>query len=83
MDIKNDQNGINEEALEGTVEEVIYHSPTTDYAVILVSRSEKEYITAVGDMPFIAVGEQVKLYGKWGMHSEYGRPFEVLGFEKL
>jgi len=83
VDIKNGQKGISEEALEGTVEEIIYHSPTTDYAVIVVSLSDKEYITAVGDMPFIAVGEQVKLYGKWGMHSEYGRQFEVAGFEKL
>ena len=42
MDIKNDQKVINEETLEGTVEELIYHSPTTDYAVILVSLSEKD-----------------------------------------
>ncbi len=83
MDIKNSENAINEETLEGTVEEIIYHSPTTDYTVVVISLSEKEYVTAVGDMPFIAVGEQVKLYGKWGMHNEYGRQFEVVGFEKL
>ncbi len=83
METRNINNNGIEEEISGTVEEIIYHSPTTDYTVIVVSISEKEYITAVGEMPYICVGEQVKLYGKWNMHNEYGRQFEIVGFEKL
>ncbi|MBQ1244928.1 MAG: ATP-dependent RecD-like DNA helicase [Clostridia bacterium] len=65
------------------MEEIVYHSPTSDYTVITVSDKNGDLDTAVGDLPYVCVGETVKLYGRWGSHSEYGKQFEADSFEKL
>ncbi|MDF2523918.1 MAG: family ATPase, partial [Clostridiales bacterium] len=51
--------------------------------VICDIKNEQEIITAVGFMPFIAVGETLRLNGKWVLHPDYGRQLKVEMYEKV
>lgn len=69
-------------SLQGTVEEIIYTNEITGYTVCDI-RCEKDIITAVGCLPFINPGEELKLTGKWVNHPDYGDQLQVEYFEKL
>ncbi len=68
--------------LEGTVERVIYSNEENGYSVCEMSLSDEDYITVVGTMPYVAVGESVKAVGTWTVHPNFGRQFKVAYFEK-
>ncbi|MCQ2431288.1 MAG: ATP-dependent RecD-like DNA helicase [Clostridia bacterium] len=68
--------------LEGVVERIIYSNDANGYTVCEVSLSDDDYVTCVGSMPYIAVGESVKAWGNWVMHPSFGRQFKVDYFEK-
>ena len=80
MDFSFSENTVN---IRGTVENVVYHSEDTGYCVFDIEDEKGELVTAVGTVPFISVGEQVELYGKWAHHKVYGRQFRVDRFEKI
>lgn len=61
--------------VEGEVEAVIYRNEDNGYTVIELSGEEN--ITAVGIMPMISVGEEVKLTGVFKTHPSYGRQLSV------
>ena len=69
--------------IRGTVENVVYHSEDTGYGVFDIEDENGELVTVVGTVPFISVGEQVELYGKWTHHKVYGRQFKAERFEKI
>ncbi len=58
----------------GQVESIVYRNEENGYTVIELAL-EDEMITAVGTMPLISVGEQVKLYGTYKNHPSYGQQF--------
>ncbi len=58
----------------GQVESVVYRNEQNGYTVIELA-GESEMITAVGIMPLISAGEQVKLYGTYKKHPSYGHQF--------
>ena len=68
--------------VEGIVERIIYSNDANGYVVCELSLSDDTYITAVGSMPYIAVGESVKAMGEWTVHPSFGRQFKVSCFEK-
>lgn len=68
--------------LEGTVEEIIFSNEINGY-VICDIKNEQEMITAVGFMPFISVGETLRLNGKWVLHPDYGKQLKVELYEKV
>ncbi|MGM9626285.1 MAG: ATP-dependent RecD-like DNA helicase, partial [Eubacteriales bacterium] len=68
--------------LEGVIERVIYKNDANGYSVCEMSLSDEEYITAVGIMPYVSVGESVKALGEWTVHPNFGRQFKVSYFEK-
>ncbi|MBQ8578594.1 MAG: ATP-dependent RecD-like DNA helicase [Clostridia bacterium] len=68
--------------LEGVVERVIYKNDANGYAICELSLSDEEYITIVGTMPYVSVGESVKALGEWTVHPNFGRQFKVSYFEK-
>ncbi len=68
--------------IEGVVERVIYTNEANGYSVIEVSLSDNDYITAVGIMPYVAVGESIRATGAWTVHPQFGRQFKVELFEK-
>lgn len=68
----NDNNELYE--LSGQVESIVYRNEENGYTVIELT-GEYDMITAVGTMPLISVGEQVKLYGTYKNHPSYGQQF--------
>jgi len=68
--------------IEGIVEEIIFSNELNGYTVCDVKCNE-DTITAVGCMPFINVGEFIKLTGNWVNHQDYGQQLKVEGYEKL
>lgn len=67
--------------LSGTVEGIIYKNEENGYTVCDMEVSD-ELITAVGIMPFISVGEEVDMSGKWIYHKNFGRQFQISMIEK-
>lgn len=64
----------------GTVESVVYRNEENGYSVIELSGDEE--ITAVGIMPMLSVGEEVKLTGVFKNHPSYGKQFSVTVCER-
>lgn len=68
--------------LEGTVEHIVYQNENNGYTVCELAASDDDYVTLVGEMPFLAVGETIKVLGTWGIHPTFGRQFKVECYEK-
>ncbi len=62
--------------LHGFVEELVYRKPETGFTVLELS-AEDEYITVVGVLPEISVGEELRLKGQWAVHQTFGRQFKA------
>ncbi len=70
--------------LRGQIEEFIYQNESNSYTIaVFLTEEEQEIITVVGYLPFIAVGDSLKLQGKMVVHQEYGEQFKIDTFEKL
>ncbi len=65
----------------GQVESVVFRNDDNGYTVIELA-GESEMITAVGTMPLVNVGEQVKLYGTYKNHPSYGQQFVATACER-
>jgi len=81
--------------LEGEVKEIIYKNELNSYciAVFEIANIKKDddndnyklddEITIVGYLPFINIGDTLKVMGKIVEHQEYGEQFKVETFEKM
>lgn len=69
--------------LKGQIEEFIYQNEANSYTIAVFQTEEQDLVTIVGYLPFIAVGDSLKLEGKMVIHQEYGEQFKVESFEKL
>ncbi len=67
--------------LSGTIEGIIYKNEENGYTVCDMEVSD-ELITIVGIIPFVSVGEEVNVSGKWIYHKNFGRQFQVSMIEK-
>jgi exodeoxyribonuclease V alpha subunit len=71
------------EMLRGVVERLTYHNEETGYTVAKLAPElsarigEGRELTVVGNMMGVNVGESVELRGRWIVHAEYGRQFQV------
>lgn len=65
----------------GEVDSVVYRNEDNGYTVITVNCAQ-EQITAVGMLPLVSVGEQVKLIGTYKTHHSYGEQFSVTACER-
>lgn len=79
---KHKTKGANILEIEGEIESIIYQNETNSY-VVANFQLEDEIITIVGYLPFINIGDTLKLYGKYVEHKDYGKQFKVDTFEKL
>ena len=68
--------------LKGEIKEIIFQNEINSYT-IAVLETEFEEITVVGYLPFITLGDSLKLEGKYVEHPEYGRQFKIETFEKI
>lgn len=62
--------------IKGTVERLVFRNEKNGYSVIELS-VENETVTAVGTMPYISVGENVRLLGEIKNHQTFGEQFVV------
>ena len=68
--------------LKGEIVDIIYKNEVNSYVVANLE-TETEVFTVVGYLPFINVGDNLKLEGKFVTHQEYGRQFKIETFEKI
>lgn len=68
--------------LEGEIIEIIYKNELNSYCIAVMQISTDNEITIVGYLPFINVGDTIKVVGKMVEHQEYGEQFKVDTFEK-
>lgn len=68
--------------LKGQIEDIIYQNETNSYTVCTLNIND-EMTTCVGYLPFITVGDTVKLQGNFVTHQEYGMQFKIEMFEKI
>lgn len=68
--------------IEGTVEHIVFQNEENGYTVCELAVSDEDYITLVGQMPFLSAGESIKALGSWTLHPSFGRQFKVEYFEK-
>lgn len=62
--------------LEGAVENIVFRNEDNGYTVLEISDGD-DYITAVGVMPLVTVGDNVSLIGSYTEHKSYGRQFSA------
>jgi len=68
--------------ITGEIKELIFQNEINSYTIAVLS-TEIEELTVVGYLPFIAIGDTLRLEGKYETHSEYGRQFKIDTFEKI
>ncbi len=69
--------------IKGQIEEFIYQNEANSYSIAVFSTDDLDVLTVVGYLPFISVGDSLKLQGKMVVHQEYGEQFKIDTFEKL
>lgn len=68
--------------LKGEIVDIIYKNEINSYTIANLE-TDNEVFTIVGYLPFISVGDLLKLEGKFVTHQEYGRQFKIETFEKI
>ena len=68
--------------LKGELTEIIYQNEVNSYTIAVLETDEEEF-TIVGYLPFIRIGDNLSLIGKFVTHQEYGRQFRIDTFEKI
>lgn len=68
--------------ITGEVLDIRYKNEINSYT-IADFETEEEITTIVGYLPFINIGDTLKLEGKFVEHKEYGRQFKIETFEKM
>lgn len=67
--------------VNGVVEGIVYRNAENGYSVLDVSFDGK-LITAVGELSFVDVGEELSMKGEWGVHPTFGKQFKVSACER-
>ena len=70
------------EALNGIVESIVFKRSDTGYTVIKF-RENNNIHTAVGVLPHVREGQNLKLSGIWVNHSQFGKQFKVEECEEI
>ena len=68
--------------LVGEIVDIIYQNEVNSYTIANLE-TETEVFTVVGYLPFVNIGDNLKLIGKFVTHQEYGRQFKIETFEKI
>lgn len=69
------------ENLTGTVEEITYSNSANGYGVIEVS-TDSEYVTVVGVLGNMVIGEEAVFQGEWTVHPSFGRQFKAVRLQR-
>lgn len=71
------------ETITGRLERVVYHNPDTGWGILTVVRDGEAPLTAAGQVAAPAVGDTLRLHGRWETHPRYGRQFRFDRYELL
>ncbi|MBX3247618.1 MAG: ATP-dependent RecD-like DNA helicase [Myxococcales bacterium] len=77
---------LREEVVDGVVEEVMYRSKDGRFTVAVFSpqsRAREQPFVAVGDLGELALGETLRLHGRWSKHAVHGERFRVSSFTPI
>lgn len=66
----------------GEVEDIVYRNEENGYTVLSIECENGDEITAVGIMPMVSCGEQLRLIGKFKSHPVYGEQLSVEACER-
>ena len=69
------------EEFEGQIIDIIYENELNSYMIAVFDTKYAE-MTIVGYLPFVNIGDTLKIYGRTVNHQEYGEQFKVENFEK-
>ena len=62
--------------ITGEIITIIYTNKINSYTIAEMETDE-EVVTVVGYLPFINIGDTLKLIGRFVEHKDYGRQFKV------
>lgn len=68
--------------IKGVITDIIFQNEVNSYTIALLEM-EDEITTIVGYLPFVSVGDSLKLIGSFVEHKEYGTQFKIDTFEKI
>lgn len=69
--------------IEGEIAEIIYKNELNSYCIAVFNKTDGNEMTVVGYLPFINIGDTLKLHGKMVEHQDYGEQFKIDTFEKI
>lgn len=69
------------ENLTGTIEEITYQNESTGFAVIEVDAGD-EFVTVVGVLGGVVIGEEAVFQGEWVLHPTFGRQFKAVRLQR-
>ena len=70
------------EILNGFVESIVFRSEDTGYVVCKI-RCDNKVVSAVGTVPFLKEGQNVKISGYWTVHKQFGNQFNIQEYEEV
>lgn len=68
--------------LKGELKDIIFQNEINGYTIAVIKNENNEEETVVGYLPFISVGDNLKLEGRYVTHPDYGEQFKIETFEK-
>ena len=69
--------------LIGELKDIIFQNDVNGYTIAVILNKDNKEETIVGYLPFISVGDNLKLEGKYVTHPDYGEQFKIDTFEKI
>ncbi len=67
--------------MSGSVEEVVFRNDKNGYTILEMNNGE-ELVTVVGSLPWVSVGEVLRVVGRWTKHPTFGVQFKAEAFER-
>lgn len=69
------------ENLTGTIEDITYQNDSTGFGVVEVDAGD-EYVTVVGVLGNVVIGEEAVFEGEWNIHPSFGRQFKAVRLQR-
>lgn len=69
------------ENLTGIIEDITYQNESSGFGVIEVD-AKSEYVTVVGVLGNVMIGEEAVFQGEWVMHPTFGRQFKAVRLQR-
>jgi exodeoxyribonuclease V alpha subunit len=74
-----------QEEIIGLIDDIVYYNATNGYGVLRVKKSAQDTrsIAAVGTIPQVAKGQQVKITGTWVIDKKFGKQLKIEALEVI